>query len=52
MKINKKYGVRVPATTANIGSGSDKQEKPLELDNEAYYTPVKGLALIKIGIDI
>ena len=52
MKINKKYGVRVPATTANIGSGFDTLGMALGLYNEAYFTPVNELSLMKSHIDI
>ena len=50
MKINKKYGVRVPATTANIGSGFDTLGMALGLYNEAYFTPVNELSLMKSHI--
>ena len=52
MKIHKKYGVRVPATTANIGSGFDTLGMALGLYNEAYFTPVNELSLMKSHIDI
>ena len=52
MKINKKYGVRIPATTANIGSGFDTLGMALGLYNEAYFTPVNELSLMKSHIDI
>ena len=52
MKINKKYGVRIPATTANIGSGFDTLGMALGLYNEAYFTPVNELSLMESHIDI
>lgn len=52
MKMNRKYGVRVPATTANIGSGFDTLGMALGLYNEAYFTPVNGLSLMESRIDV
>lgn len=39
MKTNKTYKVRVPATTANIGSGFDVLGLSLSLYNEVHFTP-------------
>lgn len=52
METNKKYGVRVPATTANIGSGFDTLGMALGLYNEAYFTPVNELSLMDSYVDV
>ena len=44
--------MRVPATTANIGSGFDTLGMALGLYNEAYFTPVNELSLMESHIDI
>ncbi len=44
--MNKTFGVRVPATTANVGSGFDTLGISLSLYNEVYYTPEEGTLLI------
>lgn len=52
MAINKRYGVRVPATTANIGSGFDTLGLALGLYNEAYFTPEANLSLFESSFDV
>ncbi len=43
--MNKELGVKVPATTANIGSGFDTLGIALSLYNEVYFEPDKSLLL-------
>lgn len=43
--MNNKYGVRVPATTANIGSGFDTLGIALGLYNEIYFEPERDKVL-------
>lgn len=50
MTENKTYIVRVPATTANIGSGFDTLGMSLGLYNVVQFVPVKGTPLAETDI--
>ena len=50
MTENKTYIVRVPATTANIGSGFDTLGMSLGLYNVVQFVPMEGKALLETEI--
>lgn len=50
MTENKTYIVRVPATTANIGSGFDTLGMSLGLYNVVQFVPTEGKALLETEI--
>lgn len=51
MTENKTYIVRVPATTANIGSGFDTLGMSLGLYNVVQFVPVEGTPLVETKIE-
>ena len=51
MTENKTYIVRVPATTANIGSGFDTLGMSLGLYNVVQFVPAEGIPLVDTKIE-
>lgn len=51
MTENKTYIVRVPATTANIGSGFDTLGMSLGLYNVVQFVPAEGTPLVETKIE-